>query len=60
MEDNPNGLHEYFEVDHDGIPNFLPALLSTLKAESGYGRQLADALEMLRDTHNQKVLNLLP
>ena len=38
------------------FPNFLPALLSTLEAESGYGRQLADALEMLRDTHSQKLL----
>jgi hypothetical protein len=42
------------------FPNFLPALLSTLEAESGYGRQLADALEMLRDTHSQKLLDLLP
>ena len=42
------------------FPNFLPALLSALEAESGYGRQLADALEMLRDTHSQKLLDLLP
>jgi hypothetical protein len=42
------------------FPNFLPALLSTLEAESGYGRQLADALKMLRDTHSQKILDLLP
>ncbi len=37
------------------FPNFLPTLLSTLEAESGYGRQLADTLEMLRDTHSQKL-----
>ena len=42
------------------FPNFLPVLLSTLEAESSYGRQLADALEMLRDTHSQKLLDLLP
>ena len=42
------------------FPNLFPALLSTLEAESGYGRQLADALEMLRDTHSQKLLDLLP
>ena len=42
------------------FPNFLPALLSTLEAESGYGRQLADALERLRETHSQKLLDLLP
>jgi len=42
------------------FPNFLPILLSTLEAESGYGRQLADALETLRGTHSQKLLDLLP
>ncbi len=42
------------------FPNFLPALLSALKAyESGYGRQLADALEMLQNTHSQKLFDLL-
>ena len=40
--------------------NFLPALLSTLEAESGYDRQLVGALEMLRDTLSQKLLDLLP
>ena len=42
------------------FPNFLPTLLSTLEAESGYGRQLADALETLRETQSQKLLDLLP
>ena len=42
------------------FPNFLPVLSSTLDAESGYGRELADALETLRATHSQKLLNLLP
>ena len=27
------------------FPNFLPVLSSTLDADSGYGRELADALE---------------
>ncbi len=40
------------------FPNFL--LLFTLEAESGYRRQLADALEMLQDTHSQKLLDHLP
>jgi hypothetical protein len=42
------------------FPNFLPVLSSTLDADSGYGRELADALETLRETHSQKLLNLLP
>ena len=42
------------------FPNFLPVLLSTLDADSGYGRELADALETLRTTHSQRLLNLLP
>jgi len=42
------------------FPNFLPVLSSTLDAESGYGRELADALETLRETHSQKLLDLLP
>jgi len=42
------------------FPHFIPTLLSTLEAESGYGRQLEDALEMLRETHSQKLLDLLP
>ena len=42
------------------FPHFFPTLLSTLEADSGYGRQLADALETLRATHSQKLLDLLP
>ena len=42
------------------FPNFLPVLSSTLEADSGYGRELADALETLRETRSQKLLNLLP
>jgi hypothetical protein len=42
------------------FPNFMPTLVSTLEAESGYGRQLADAHETLRKTHSQKLLDLLP
>jgi hypothetical protein len=42
------------------FPSILCALFFTLEAKSGYDRQLADALEMLRDTHSQKILNLLP
>ncbi len=42
------------------FPNFLPVLSSTLIADSGYGRELADALETLRESRSQKLLNLLP
>ena len=42
------------------FPNFLPVLSSTLDADSGYGRELADALETLRESRSQKLLNLLP
>ena len=31
-----------------------------MDAESRYGRELADALETLRETHSQKLLDLLP
>ncbi len=31
-----------------------------MQSKSGYGHQLANALEMLRDTHSQKLLYLLP
>ena len=35
-------------------------MASTLDADSGYGRELSDALEKLRETSSQKLLNLLP
>jgi hypothetical protein len=42
------------------FPNFSHILEHTLNAESGYGRQLADALEHLQTLGDQRLRNLLP
>jgi hypothetical protein len=42
------------------FPHFRNVLESTLEGESGYGLQLAEALNSLRQTHSQKLLDLLP
>ena len=42
------------------FPHFNPTLASTLEGESGYGLQLTEALNTLKQTHSQKLLDLLP
>ena len=42
------------------FPHFNPTLASTLERELGYGLQLTEARNTLKQTHSQTLLDLLP
>ena len=47
-------------ITTSAFPHFSPTLASTLEGESGYGLQLIEALNTLKQTHSQTLLDLLP